>query len=235
MKTIFWFCLLSLLSIGFPLRAQTAVAPSVSAISDLAIATIQEKLTLPDNARVNISPQSLDSRLAIPRCSSPLTAELASDREISRNNTLKISCQSPDLPYPWQIFISVRVDILYPVVVALQPLSPGDIISTDSVKLEYVEQTNLRGQQFDAINQVEGTRVKRRIAPNQAIYNTNLCFVCKGDIVSIYARTPSFTIKTTGEALSDGNFGDRIQVRNSKSSKMIEANVMGTGEVEVRM
>lgn len=93
------------------------VAPSISAISELAKALINEKISVPANAKVEILPQTIDNRLLPSQCSSPIHVELASEREISRNNTIKVSCDTPDLSYPWQIFMSVRVDILFPVVV----------------------------------------------------------------------------------------------------------------------
>lgn len=215
--------------------AAQASVPSLSAISELAIDVIEKKMNVADGAKVKITPQSLDSRLTPPLCLPPIKAQLATDRAIKRTNTVKISCDSPQLDYPWQIFISVRVDILYPVVVAREILGAGELLSEEDVSIQYVDQTNLRGQQFDEIKQVIGTRVKRRIPPNQPIFSSNLCFVCKGDIVSIFARSQSLVIKTVGEAMRDGNLGDRIRVKNTHSNKSLHATVIGVGEVEVRM
>ncbi|MEC4726535.1 flagellar basal body P-ring formation protein FlgA [Shewanella sp. D64] len=215
--------------------ASQASIPSLSAISKLAIEVIEKKINVADGAKIKITPQSLDSRLTPPLCLPPIKAELATNRAIKRTNTVKISCDSPQLDYPWQIFLSVRVDILYPVVVARETLGPGDLLSSGDVSVQYVDQTYLRGQQFDTVEQVIGTRVKRRIPPNQPIFSNNLCFVCKGDIVSIFARSRTLVIKTVGEALRDGNLGDRIRIKNTNSNKSLHATVIGVGEVEVRM
>ncbi|MBW8185137.1 flagellar basal body P-ring formation chaperone FlgA [Shewanella nanhaiensis] len=217
------------------LSVTQASVPSLSTISNLAIETIEKKIDVSGDAKVKITPQSLDTRITPPACFPPVKAELATNRAIKRTNTVKISCDSPQLDYPWQIFLSVRVDILYPVVVARETLGPGDLLSNDDVIIEYVDRTNLRGQQFDDIKQVVGTRVKRRIPPNQPIFSGNLCFVCKGDTVSIYARSANVVIKTVGEALRDGNLGDRIRIKNTHSNKSLHATVTGVGEVEVRM
>ncbi|MCL1050725.1 flagellar basal body P-ring formation protein FlgA [Shewanella abyssi] len=214
---------------------QVASVPSLSTISRLAIAAVEEKIEAPEKAKINITPQSLDTRVRIPNCFLPIKAEIASDRAIRRNNTVKISCDSPDLSYPWQIFLSVRVDILYPVVVAKATLGPGDLISRSDVAIDYVEQTTLRGQQFDQLNEVVGARLKRRVAPQQPIFNNHLCIVCKGDTVSIFAKSENFEIKTVGEALHDGNLGDKIRVKNSYSQKTLNAKVTAVGQVEVRM
>lgn len=209
--------------------------PSVSAISELAKALINEKISVPANAKVEIAPQPIDNRLLPAQCASPIKVELASDREISRNNTIKVSCDTPDLAYPWQIFMSVRVDILFPVVVASETLAPGELISPTQVEIRYIDQNSLRGMHFSDTSQLSGVRVKRRVAKNFPIFANNLCFVCKNDSVSIYVRSSNFVLKTVGEALQDGNIGDQIRVKNSSSNKELDAIVTAIGEVEVRM
>lgn len=209
--------------------------PSLSAIAAAAEEAVAKKIDAPEGAKINIQAQSLDSRVNLPRCEGPISARLASDRAISRNNTVRISCNSPDLDYPWQMFLSVRAEVLFPVVVAKRPLGSGDLLDQDSLEVRYVDKTVLRGQQFANIEELLGTRVKRRIAQDSPIFAANLCFVCKGDAVSIYAKTSSFEIKTLGEAMADGNQGDRIRIKNVNSNKVLEATVIGVGEVEVKM
>lgn len=227
---------LSIIALSIATKANAEpVVPSISAISELAKALINEKISVPSNAKVEILPQTIDSRLLPSQCASPIRVELASDREISRNNTVKVSCDTPDLAYPWQIFMSVRVDILFPVVVASETLAPGELISPTQVEIRYVDQNSLRGMQFSNTSQLSGVRVKRRVAKNFPIFANNLCFVCKNDSVSIYVRSSNFVLKTVGEALQDGNIGDQIRVKNSSSNKELDAIVTAIGEVEVRM
>lgn len=209
--------------------------PSVSALSKLAEDAVLQKLTVPDNAKINIQPILLDGRVSAPRCASAVTAVLATDRAIGRNNTVKLSCDSPDLDYPWQIYVSVKVDIMFPVVVANEILAAGDLVTSPQISIKYIEQSSLRGQQFADTDEIVGARVKRRVAKDAPIFANNLCFVCKGDTVSIYARSDAFTIKTLGEALSDGNLHDNIRVKNITSDKELDAQVSGIGEVEIKM
>ncbi|MGS0682837.1 flagellar basal body P-ring formation chaperone FlgA [Shewanella sp. 125m-7] len=235
MKIHFYSFLMILLLPTVASATAVASIPSISTISRLAIAAVEEKIEAPDKAKINITPQSLDTRINLPNCYLPITAEIASDRAIRRNNTVKISCNSPDLSYPWQIFLSVRVDIMYPIVVAKSTMGPGDLLSQSDIELEYIEQSMLRGQQFEQLSEVVGARLKRRVAPGQPIFVNQLCIVCKGDSVSIFARSENFQIKTVGEALHDGNIGDKIRIKNSHSHKKLDARVTGVGQVEVRM
>ncbi|GGI67706.1 flagellar basal body P-ring formation chaperone FlgA [Shewanella gelidii] len=232
-KLLLFFSILSTLLIGY--SPTTTAAPSLSAITSLAKEVVAKKITVPSTAKVEITPQIYDNRLAIPNCQSELKAELASKRKISRNNTVKISCITDELAYPWQIYVSVRVSILYPIVVAKEVLAAGELIEQHQLEKRFIEQSAIRGKQFNEVTQLEGIRVKRRVPKGQPIFENNLCYVCKGDTVSIYARTSNFVIKTRGEALRDGNLGDSIRIRNSRSSKTIDARVTGIGEVEIKM
>lgn len=235
MKTILFAIIIGATLITPSLSVAQDAVPSLDKISQLAISAIEKRLTVPDNAKVIITPQLQQSRLNPPVCTPPLTAEIATDRAIKRNNTVKISCHSPELNYPWQIYISVKVSILYPVVVAKKLLSKGELLSNQNITIEYIEQSHLRGEQFINTAPIIGTRVKRRIPSGKPIFAANICFVCKGDSVSIFARSSDFEIKTSGEALKDGNLGDRISVRNTLSNRKIDAKVSGVGQVEVRM
>ncbi|MGI2171629.1 flagellar basal body P-ring formation chaperone FlgA [Shewanella sp. MF05960] len=233
---VFFLCFLCLLSLSLPVFAsEEATAPSLSTIYQLAKEAVEKKIDVESNAKVEITPQNLEGRLTPPRCYPPISVELASERDVTRNNTVKISCETPDYDYPWQMYLSVRVDIQYPVIVATELLSPNQILNSDDLAIMYVDQYSLKGQFFSDKASLLGSRVKRRVAKDSPIIGSNLCFVCKGDMVSIYAKTQSIEIKTLGEALRDGNIGEAIKVKNSKSNKRLEAVVIGVGEVEVRM
>ncbi|MDO6618580.1 MULTISPECIES: flagellar basal body P-ring formation chaperone FlgA [unclassified Shewanella] len=229
--------LLIIIFLSLPVNASedATITYSLSTITELAKEVVAKKIAKKPNAVINISPQNLDGRLTPPRCLPPISVEMASDREISRTNTVKISCISPDYDYPWQMFISVKVEVMYPVVTALGIIEKGELITADNVAINYVDQHSIRGQFFSEISQLLGTRSKRRVSAKAPLLNNNLCFVCKGDSVSIYAKTNAFEIKTAGEALRDGNIGDAIRVRNSNSNRRLDVIVTGVGEVEVRM
>ena len=90
-------CFFSVFALFMPAFASAEpIVPTVSAISELAKALISEKISVPANAKVDISPQIVDARMLPSQCSSPIQVELASDREISRNNTLKVSCNTQE-------------------------------------------------------------------------------------------------------------------------------------------
>ena len=153
---------------------------------------------------------------------------------IKRNNTVKLSCETQN-SYPWQVYLSVAVDIQYQVAIATKTLASGELIDKNKVTLRYVSENSVRGTHFDSIDTILGTKTKKRIAKGYPIFEQNICFVCKGDAVKIIAETNSFSIRTNGTAQSDGNLHDTIRVMNNNSNKIIKAEVIGIGEVRVKM
>ncbi len=207
--------------------------PSLQEISHIAQSAIRNKMEVPQNAKVKIVTQTLDKRFKRPSCVSPLTATLVS-KTIKRNNTIKLSCKTKG-SYPWQVYISVAVQIQYQVAVATKTLSNGELIDKNKVMFKYVDENAVRGTHFDSISKIVGTKAKKRIAKGYPIFKQNICFVCKGDIIKIIAKTKSLSIRTNGTALIDGNMHDTIEVKNTNSNKIIKAEVIGIGEVQVKM
>jgi flagella basal body P-ring formation protein FlgA len=233
---VFFLCFLCSITFSLPaIASEEIITPSLSTIYALAKEAVAKKIDADSKAKVQITPQNLEGRISPPACYPPINVELASERAISRNNMVKLSCNSPDYDYPWQMYLSVRVEIQYPVVVANQLLSPDQIIGEHHLQVMYVDQYSLKGQFFSDTTTLIGSRVKRRVAKDSPVLSNNLCFVCKGDTVSIYAKTTNVEIKTLGEALRDGNVDEVIRVKNSNTSKQFDAVVIGVGEVEVRM
>ncbi len=58
--------------------------------------------------------------------------------------------------------------------------------------------------------------------------------VPKGGLVTMVLHTPKMTLTARGRALEEGSDGDTIRVTNTQSSTVVEAVVIGAGEVTVR-
>ncbi|WP_299495057.1 flagellar basal body P-ring formation chaperone FlgA [uncultured Shewanella sp.] len=235
MKVKYCIYLLFLLLPKFAIAEDIASIPTISALSNIAIAAIKKKIVVPDEAKVKITPQKLHSAQYIPSCLGPIKAKLASNRQIKRNNTVKITCDSPELDYPWQLFLSVRVDVLFPVIISQRLLGADHIIENTDVGIAYLEKSQLRGKQQNELSAVIGAKVKRRIPANTPLFDNHFCLICEGDIVTIIARTANLSIKTQGQALNEGNIGDNIQISNAHTQKTFNAVVTGVGQVQVRL
>ncbi|MGB0893969.1 MAG: flagellar basal body P-ring formation chaperone FlgA [Parashewanella sp.] len=207
---------------------------TLDALQRIAKQAVLDRVDVPAEANISIQVQRLDNRFILPKCKSPVIGELVTP-QVNRHNTVKLSCDSLTQDYPWQTFVTVTLNISYKVVVTTKIIPKGERLSKDNITLKYIDEYGLRGGQFKSLEAVIGTRVKRRISSGKPIYNKNICFVCKGDTVSVFARSQNFQIKTSGSALNDGNLNQKIRIKNPKSNKIFAAEVTGIGEVSVKM
>ncbi|MNI79624.1 flagellar basal body P-ring biosynthesis protein FlgA [compost metagenome] len=59
--------------------------------------------------------------------------------------------------------------------------------------------------------------------------------ISKGDQVVIIARSGTLSVRMPGEALSNGGMREQIRVKNLNSKRVIKAQVIAPGQVEVAM
>jgi flagella basal body P-ring formation protein FlgA len=192
---------------------------------------LTEKFPSTDSERVRISVSHLDPRIVIKPCKIPLKANIP-EKSIARNLNIKISC---DESTPWKIYLSAKVEITKAILVALNTISKGDTLNESNVALTYIAINKIRGNKLEDMSVVSGAKAKKRIAKGRAISKSNICLICKGDMVTIIVSSESFNIKTQGLALSSGNINEQIKVRNTRSNKVITPRVKNANQVIIHI
>jgi flagella basal body P-ring formation protein FlgA len=129
----------------------------------------------------------------------------------------------------------IRVTEIQPVVIVNHAVSPGTLLSRDNLQVIDMDKKRLRNTTFADIESVIGARVKRRLIAGRPVEPDDLCFVCKGDSVVISAESQYMQVKTNGIALEDGNIGETIRIKNSRSNKNLLAQIISTHEVKVNL
>src|SRR5690606_32545004 len=87
---------------------------------------------------------------------------------------------------------------------------------------------------YSRVEDVAGSLAARRIRTNQLLTPAlvaSLPAVRRGETVKIVASRDGIEASTDGEALSDGQVGELIRVRNISSDKVIDAKVIEPGVV----
>lgn len=203
-----------------------------SDLAELATAHVSE-LLLNDqhDDEINVTAGNLDPRMGTRYCERPLQVNLANNANLERQTTVMLSCDGRD---NWRMFIPVRIQQMRSVVVTARPLTPGQVIGRNDLKMSQIDIHQLRDAAHFDIDELVGAQVKRRIGANQALQARHTCFVCRGQDVVILSGSGGLEIRAEGVARSDGLLGERITVRNSRSNNDIQAVVSGTNEVRVR-
>jgi len=184
----------------------------------------------PNNIKtINVVATPIDDRVHVPACHSALTFSSSPEALSQSNVMVKAQCSDNN----WYIFMVVKATETQPVVVISSAVSPGTLLTADNLHVVNMNKKRLRSSTFADIEDVVGARIKRRVTAGRPVDPNNLCYVCKGDNVTISAGNPSMRVKTSGVALEDGRMGETIQVKNRRSNKKIYARVAATGQVEI--
>ena len=184
-----------------------------------------------DNTNININIVQIDDRINIPQCESGFQYNVSSEALNQSYMSVRVSCNNND----WYLFTSAQINRTKKIVVTSGAISPGTVLSAENLTLADVDIRRLRSTTFSNIEDVVGARIKRRIVDGQAIQSNMLCFVCKGDQITITASMSGMAVKTSAIALQDGVIGDTIKVINSSSQKTVMAEVASAQEVVVHL
>tara|TARA_R110001583_G_scaffold33943_5_gene114573 strand:- start:4821 stop:5510 length:690 start_codon:yes stop_codon:yes gene_type:complete len=184
---------------------------------------------LQENEKLELNVAPLDKRINYPKCETGLTGELVNNK-IKLTTSVKVTCLDEK---QWINYIRVRVNVLQKVVVVNDSLSKGQVITQDNIKMVYLSKSRIRNGSFDSLESLYGVRLKRNLTENKIIKNRDVCFVCKGDKVTINAIKTGLSIRASGVALHDANIGNTVRVRNSRTQRIVVGTVYGLKAVNV--
>lgn len=186
-------------------------------------------------SRIDTTYPHLDPRLKLAVCNTPLEVARTSNRKSLGRLTLKISCFDQK---NWSLHVPLELKAYENVVIASQPILRGQILTAGNVTEEEREVTRLSKGYFAEAKLTLGSIAKRSIATNRVIQPQFLSspkLVNKGERITIKAVGLGLSIKATGVALTEGSLGDIIQVRNSKTERIVEGRISAPGQVIINL
>ena len=140
-------------------------------------------------------------------------------------------------PAATRVRVSGRVHKITQVPVPARRLAVNDVITERDVKLVAIRDDRVPRDAVTSADELIGMAAKRGLRPGVPVQGTAVqqpIVVPKNSLVTIVLQIPKMTLTSQGKALDNGSEGDTIRVANSKSKKIIEAEVTGPGKVIVR-
>ena len=180
---------------------------------------------------VQISVVNIDDRIAIPECGEGFEYHADNEALAQSYISVRVSCRDND----WYLFSSAQVSRTRQIVVTAGMISPGTVLTSENLQLADIDVKRLRHTAYSDLQQLIGARMKRRVREGSPVQANMLCFVCKGDRITITARTAGMQVKTAGIAQQDGVVGDTIKVVNASSNKSVIAEVASAQTVVVNL
>ena len=189
----------------------------------------KETFELTGEQKLYIKSSPISSSLTFTECMVPLQGHIVGDK-IKKRTAVKVSCFDAT---PWDIYIRVKVQTLIPLIVSSRPLSKGEVLDDENTKLIYKAKSLVRGSTFSDAQSLRGVRLKRNVSSKKSIQHKDICYVCEGDKVTITANKTGLTIKASGIALTDGNIGSTVKVKNMRTQRIVIGTVYALKEVHV--
>lgn len=177
----------------------------------------------------------LDPRLRLAACSGKLEAFLPPGAREMGNTTVGVRC--PTLA-GWTLYLQARVMVQGQVLVTTQPLARGELLTEQNVRLVERDLASLPRGYFDDPQPVLGQQAKRHLAAN-TVLNPLLIesprLVRRGEQVTLITGSKGFSVRSMGQALTDGSSGEVIRIRTNDSRRVVEGRVQGPGVVNVTL
>lgn len=132
--------------------------------------------------------------------------------------------------------ISGHVDDTVALPVPTTRLTAGAVLGPEDVHMIRVRTAVVHGEVVRSLDQAIGMQVRRQMPPGQPLALADLSrpsSVQRGATVTMQLEADGLAIVGQGLALESGATGERIRVRNTGSSAVIEAMVIGPGRVRV--
>ena len=129
-----------------------------------------------------------------------------------------------------------RIHKLIQIPVVSRRLSRGDIIQKNDIEwIDLRERKLLRGYIQDA-KKIIGMAARRYIEARTPLTASNMQrpqLVKKGSIVNIALVNGTMRLTTQGRSLENGSLGDTIRIKNTRTKKIIEAQITGASSAKV--
>ena len=190
-----------------------------------------QQLPKEDHNNVVVTIRQINKHLNLTECDKPLTLT-TQGQSLQRNTSVKVSCFGS---HPWSIYINSTIAIKKMIFAVKHELSRHHIIEhNDLMKIERDIYT-LRGGYSTQANTIVGKQLKRALRSGNIIYNYHLKnpdIIKKGDKITVVIKRGSLSVMNTGIALNDASKGEKLRVKNQRSSRVVHTRVIGPNTVE---
>lgn len=188
----------------------------------------------------------LDARLKLQACAVPMVF----DTPFSSAETVRVRCSQP----VWQLYVKVAnkmapksqvtthrepvsgKEVQRKVLVATSVLPRGTVLNETHVALADADTSNVGSPAFEAVADVLHSELVRDLRPGQPIRVQDVrltVLVKRGQTVLLsVGQAQGFQITARVEALQDGRMGEKVQLKNSESGRILTGVVKGPNAVQ---
>ncbi|MGK2941024.1 MAG: flagellar basal body P-ring formation chaperone FlgA [Immundisolibacter sp.] len=174
-----------------------------------------------------------DPRLRLADCLQPLTGRVTGTPRLPGRALVQVACEATP---GWSIHLPVSVQAKAGVLVAARALPRGHRIKTGDLRQQTMELGALNGQYLLDQAQAQGQALRRSLGVGERLTPNVLqapVLVRRGESVLMQLQGNNFVIQASGRALGNGAAGDRVDIENLHTKRVVHGTVTGDGRVTV--
>lgn len=183
--------------------------------------------------RLSTTIGKLDPRLRLEKCTQALEAFYPTGARQLGPTTIGVRCLGSAA---WQIFVPVQIKAFGPAVVSKRALPRGTIIQLTDLAVKTKELSRAMHGYYSSVKLLEGMELRHSLASGSIIGPKSLRprkLVKRGDIITILAESNGLSIRVKGTALMDGFRGQSIRVKNTRSRRVLQGEVIAARTVRI--
>lgn len=134
--------------------------------------------------------------------------------------------------------ITGRYFLLSEIWVPAQNIQKGEVIAPEMLKQVTVRQNRIKPSFVTDKERLVGKEAQKLLKEGKIVIDRDIgnpMLIKKGDVVTVVYRTDKMQITAKVEALGDGGKGDKIEMLNPKSKKMLFGSVIDKDTVEAEI
>ena len=185
--------------------------------------------------KVDAIVNKFDPHLLLQQCPRPLDVFFPARAARMGPTTIWVQCLSNR---PWKIHVSVQIKVFGPAVISKQSLPRGTILSAEDLSIARRDISSALHGYFKSIKEVEGMELQRSMGQGQVIGPKSVKprhLVKRGDIVTVIAETNGLHIQIKGKALMNGYHGQSIRIKNTRTNRVLQGEVVAARTVRIKL
>lgn len=226
--------LMATLLLGLPLIVAAEGIQSLDSVRDAIEAYALEEL-VHDPERDSVSVGRLDPRLRLHHCDAPLQAFRNPGNRRGGRSTVGVRCTGSQ---PWTIYASVQVESRATALALARSMGRGDRIQAQDLTETEINLAELPHGHYSDAERLIGMQLRRSVRAGEILSPLLVAapnLVTRGETVMVTAAAGGTQVTMQGEALDSGALGDRIRVRNNRSDRVVEGEIVERGRIRVLM
>jgi flagella basal body P-ring formation protein FlgA len=190
---------------------------------------------LPENPEIALSNKNL--RIHVPTEIMPeISVDDVTYNRRSNRFAAVVSVGEKNMAANQRLRVTGQIHKMIEVPTLARRISKGEVIAENDIMWVKMRADRTQRDVIVDMQDIIGMTPKRHIRPEQPIRSMDIqrpVLVPKGSLVTIILKKPGMTLTSQGRALQNGADGETIRITNVKTSRTIEAVVIGSSMVTV--